>query len=628
MTNSVPLLRRWRAQALAGVLLTLLLCPMTALAQSVTILHSFGDGTVANDGIGPESPLVLGSDGNFYGTTEGGGSAQWGTIFKMTPAGALTILHSFGDGSVPNDGNGGFSTLAEGPDGNYYGECENGGKDYSGTLYKITSAGKMTLLHTFHDGTIAKDGQYPVGSLVWDPAKQLFYGVTIGGGMAGAGTVFTLSLGGAVAIIHNFEDGSTANDGSSPGGIMLASGGNFYGVTESGGAYPIAGQLYGGWGTVFSMTSSGIVTILHSFDGNGDPGDGYSPGFGVAEGLDGLLYGITVGGGAAGQGTVFKIDRTSGNLTTLHSWQDGTVANDGSDPWGPLIVGRDGNLYGLTGKGGIAENGGYGTAYSITPTGQVTILHSFLDGSVARDGLGPGFGLVEGKSGLFYGVAEAGGSAYDGVVFSLNVTYSFTVAPNPLIGGRSARGTITLASPVAARTKILLTSSDPSTLAVPASLILSQGASKVSFTIKSTPVDSNEDVLLTAQAPGGPLESVVTVEAPTLVSNAITIDTNPIAGGNTTMAHVALSGPAPAGGFTVALSVQNNQYGAVQGLWSALPGTPGAVKITSVTIPAGATSADFAIQTKPVATSVTATIRGTANGVSRGTAFTVLQPGA
>ena len=99
-----------------GLTLTTITAPAVAQSYTYSVLHNFGDGSVANDGAEAQANLTLGTDGNFYGTTPFGGSANLGTVFKMTPAGVVSILHSFGDGSVQNDGYNPISPVIEGDD--------------------------------------------------------------------------------------------------------------------------------------------------------------------------------------------------------------------------------------------------------------------------------------------------------------------------------------------------------------------------------------------------------------------------------------------------------------------------------------------------------------------------------
>ena len=128
---------------------------------TVTILYSFGSSSLPADGVEPSTSLVQGADGNFYGMTAGGGTAYSGTIFKLTPLGQETILHNFGDGSVTNDGANPDFALTLASDGNFYGTTSGGGSAGSGVIFRISPVGQETILHSFGDGSVTNDGAYP-----------------------------------------------------------------------------------------------------------------------------------------------------------------------------------------------------------------------------------------------------------------------------------------------------------------------------------------------------------------------------------------------------------------------------------------------------------------------------------
>ena len=208
----------------------------------------------------------------------------------------------------------------------------------------------------------------------------------------------------SLTTLHSFS--GYPSDGDSPyAGLVQASDGNLYGTTNTGGA--------NGWGTVFKMTPSGTLTILYSFTGGSDEG---VPGTALIQAKDGNLYGTTAGGGASGNGTVFKIT-TSGTLTTLHVFS----GSDGAGPNG-LIQAKDGNLYGTTYGGGA--NGDNGTVFQLTPLGMLTTLYSFS----GSDGYQPFAALIQAKDGNLYGTTEFGGPNFTfpsnlgyGTVFRFNM---------------------------------------------------------------------------------------------------------------------------------------------------------------------------------------------------------------
>jgi uncharacterized repeat protein (TIGR03803 family) len=373
-----------------SILLAVLLYGFTTFlsAQKLTTLNSFA----GSDGLDPYARLVQGSDGNFYGTAQGGGANDAGTVFKITPSGTLTTLYSFGVG----DGKSPYGWLVQGSDGNFYGTTSAGGAHNSGTVFKITPGGTLTTLHTFN----LSDGTSPSAGLV-QGSNGNFYGTTVAGGANHEGTVFKITPSGTLTTLYSFG----VSDGKNPfGWLVQGSDGNFYGTTEGGGGATDAG-------TVFKITPSGTLTTLYSFDVS----DGANPFAGLVQGSDGNFYGTTVAGGANnGDGTVFKIT-PSGTLTILHSFN----LSDGAYPYGGLVQGSDGNFYGTTYFGGGSSNcaDGCGTVFKITPSGTLTTLYSFA----GSDGKNPYGGLVQGSDGNFYGTTTGGGANDAGTVFRLGV---------------------------------------------------------------------------------------------------------------------------------------------------------------------------------------------------------------
>ena len=350
------------------------------------------------DGQGPfYEHLTLGSDGNFYGTTNSGGAHGYGTIFKITPSANETLLYSFSGGTT--DGSHPQGSLVIGSDGNFYGTTPTGGAHNYGTVFKITPTGAETVLHSFSGGPA--DGQGPQGSLTLGSDGN-FYGTTDFGGSHGYGTVFKITPNGNESVLYSFGGGTA--DGANPfGNLVQGSDGNFYGMTQAGGPYGINFHD----GTVFKITPTGTETVLHFFS---DGTDGKTPQGSLVQGSDGNFYGMTTYGGSNNDGIVFKID-PSGNETILHTFA-GT--SDGATPTSSLIQGSDGNFYGTADSGG-AHN--WGTLFQITPTGSLTVLWSFTDGS---DGGGPLGDVIFGPDGTIYGTTGNGGIGNKGVVFSYN----------------------------------------------------------------------------------------------------------------------------------------------------------------------------------------------------------------
>jgi uncharacterized repeat protein (TIGR03803 family) len=192
-----------------------------------SVIHAFDANT---DGIGPVANVVQGSDGNFYGTTHRGGTSNLGTVFKITPAGVETVLYSFGGGTT--DGSTPYAALILGRDGNFYGTTSNGGTNGYGTVFRITPAGAETVLYSFAGGIT--DGSFPAAALIQDSDGN-FYGTTQAGGTGNFGTVFRITPAGVETVLHFFAGGTT--DGGFPTAALIRGGdGIFYGTTLNGGS--------------------------------------------------------------------------------------------------------------------------------------------------------------------------------------------------------------------------------------------------------------------------------------------------------------------------------------------------------------------------------------------------------
>ena len=296
-------------------------------AGTESVLYFFKGGTT--DGQDPGGGLIMDGAGNLYGTTAGGGTNGYGTVFTINAAGTESVVYSFKGGTT--DGDSPFGQLIMDTAGNLYGTTSGGGANGDGTVFKITAAGTESVLHSFVGGTT--DGQQPIAGLVMDSAGNL-YGTTSFGGENDDGTVFKISAGGTASILYSFKGGTT--DGKVPdSGVIMDGAGNLYGTTSMGGA--------NGDGTVYEISAAGTESILHSFDGY--PTDGQLPWAGLAMDNAGNLYGTTTEGGANDDGTVFKID-AAGAETVLYSFKGGTT--DGQGPFSSLIIDGAGNLYGTT----------------------------------------------------------------------------------------------------------------------------------------------------------------------------------------------------------------------------------------------------------------------------------------
>jgi uncharacterized repeat protein (TIGR03803 family) len=320
-------------------------------AQVESILYSFAG---KPDGAYPNAAPVFDSSGNLYVTTQYGGSYGHGAIFQLSPSGAPAVLYSFTGG---NDGESPFGALIISGD-MLYGTSSGGGAYGYGTVFEVTTSGQLTTLYSFHGGA---DGWDPICTLLMDAQGNL-YGTTPDGG-SGYGTVFELTPSGVETVLYSFSGGT---DGNGPNGGLVLYNGNLYGTTADGGS--------SGHGTVFEVTPSGTETVIYSFAGGTD---GSAPVAPLIVGNNGVLYGTTTQAGSSDYGVVFSIT-TSGAETVLHTFTG--PSSDGAFAWGPLVLDASGNLYGTTEQGG-AYNGGI--IFEITPSGAESVLYNFNPGFVA-----------------------------------------------------------------------------------------------------------------------------------------------------------------------------------------------------------------------------------------------------
>jgi uncharacterized repeat protein (TIGR03803 family) len=423
---------------------------MTAPGQTLNTLLNLN----GSNGDDIASGLVQGSNGNFYGTTESGGAYNHGSIFQMTPSGTLTTLYSFCPAANCVDGAQPGSALVQGTDGNFYGTTDGGGVGASGsgggTVFQMTPSGVLTTLYTFCSQPSCADGKSPYGGLV-QGSNGNFYGTTFYGGaneFNSAGTVFTITPSGSFTSLYSFCAQANCVDGYGPfAGIIQGTDGNFHGTTFYGGVM--------GEGTVFSMTPAGVVTTLYSFCSLANCTDGAGPYAGLVQGTDGNFYGTTFFGGANSEGSVFQMS-PAGAIKTLYSFCAAANCTDGQGPRAGVVQGADGNFYGTTTEGGESEFSG-GTLFKVTPTGALTTLYIFCSQPNCTDGDFPEGALVQGQDGNFYGSTADGGTNNDGTIFALNIcsagpklcsstAVSSTANPSFYAGSLSFTATVTPAS--------------------------------------------------------------------------------------------------------------------------------------------------------------------------------------
>jgi uncharacterized repeat protein (TIGR03803 family) len=345
------------------------------------------------DGTEPLAGLLRDSAGNLYGTTELGGPANAGIVFRISASGRETILYRFTGAS---DGANPYGGLVQDSAGNLYGTTSAGGAAGLGVVYMLDTSGQETVLHSF---TGSPDGSAPLGGVIRNSAGNL-YGTTSAGGKYNNGTVFELDASGQEIILHNFHGDP---DGAAPySGVFRDAAGNLYGTTLLGGVFND--------GIVYELDPAGKETVLHTFSGDASGStDGAFPYAGVVLDAAGNLYGTTFNGGSPTDtnfGTVYTIN-AAGQESVLYAFS----GTDGQEPTAGLVLDAAGNLYGTAG-GGASYNG---VVFELTPAGVQTVLH-FFTGS---DGSSPYAGVIRDSDGNLYGTTASGGTGNAGVVYKI-----------------------------------------------------------------------------------------------------------------------------------------------------------------------------------------------------------------
>ena len=431
-------IRLWSRWAVAAVLFTI---AIAVHAQTYSVVYNFGD--VFLDAAFPQYSGIIaqGRDGNLYTTTPYGGTNDYGTVVRITPAGQATVLYNFNhtdpDEAFP------FSGLTLGADGDLYGTTLGERANLGGKVFKVTSNGQVTFLHTFAAG----EGQHPFAPPILASDGNL-YGTTTLGGKSGNGTVYRITPSGEFKTIASLD----YKHGYYPiAPLIMGVDGNLYGTAWEGGTH--------GTGTVFRVTLKGAVTVLRSFDW----ASGAYPRAPLVQDNDGNLYGVADEGGTNGFGTMFRISPDR-KFKVLHSLK----ASEGEYSAAGLVLGTDGNLYGNT--YGASNNG---TIYRITPAGEFSVLHAF---DMVHGGH-PEVTMTQHSGGVLYGDTVSGGVHSYGTFYTLDA-------------GLPAFAKLV---PNAAKTG--------STVG-----ILGQGlngATAVSFNGKAAPFNLVSDTFLTATVPNG-----------------------------------------------------------------------------------------------------------------------------
>lgn len=437
----------------------------STLSGALTQLYGF----TGNDGEFPQSGLSLGFDGNFYGTTEEGGTLRKGTVFKITPSGGMTVLYEFTDRT---DGAYPWAPPIQAPDGNIYGVTDNGTNQ--GRAYRITSSGTFSVI-----ATLPSETQAP---LILG-ADGNFYGTTPYGGTFNQGTVFQLTTKGKLKIVHSF-----GADGLHPGGpVLQAADGKLYGVTTWGGTI--------GVGTVFTMTTGGGgYKVLHNFQTS----EGVNPNSGLVQGSDRFLYSVATSGGANGVGSLYKINTSGTTFSVLYNF----AKTGGYNPTGTPTLHTNGTIYGVTQTGG-SQLPLYGVLYSF------------------NNGLKPFASLVviwSGKVGTQVGIIGQGFSSATGVKFGSGAG-TFTVVSDTYMIATAAAGATTgnvtvlepggnLATPqvfkvIPSLLKFTPTSGPVGTSVVITGQSLTQTTTVTFGGVKATSFTVNSDTQVTATVPAG-----------------------------------------------------------------------------------------------------------------------------
>jgi uncharacterized repeat protein (TIGR03803 family) len=477
----------------------------------------------------------------------------------------------------------------------------------------VASAASFTVLHSFS----GPDGETPAAPLI-QGTDGFFYGVAAHGGdftvlpPDGGGTVFRIDPTGTVTTLHTFR----GPEGAWPMSLIQTRNGLFYGTATLGGQASIS-NLNPGLGTIFRMDASGVVTALHVFPysiggGSSQPGP-------TIQGADGALYGGALGafGTSAIGGYIYRFDPITGDFRHLHDF----VGSDGAVPTGPLFQAADGFFYGTTNQGGLWTSG---VLYKVDALGHFVLLHS-LSPFYPGEGSEPKSGVIQASDGFFYGTTEHG--SYFGEIFRMDAAGNFTVihrfdayasdggSPvSGLIEGRD--GFLYGTAPIGGQPV-----TSPSRHGVVYRMDKA-GAVTVMHTFAG-PDGYKPLAALVQGADGGLYGSTVVggifglgllfgidTTAPTQLPTLTGLTLNPLSvvGGRTSTGTVTLGGPAPSGSALVSLSSSNSSVASV-------PAT--------VTVPAGATIASFAVSTKSVKRTKTSSIEASYNGGSVSATLTI-----
>jgi len=458
-----------RLQVLAVVILIITASAMTLHAQKFSVLYRLG----SNSG-DPAYPAWIGlfaqgRDGNLYSTSQSGGGKGYGTVFQLTPAGKMQVLWTItghnAQGGLPAGG------LTLGTDGNLYGTSAGGGLAY-GTVFKITTSGKLTTLHNFNGNT---EGETPYAPPI-QGTDGSFYGTTCEGYNQVRGVVYKMTSSGKMTVLYTFSGrpGSFA----CPLALMQGIDGDFYGTTLGA----------GGGGMVFKITAHGKFTALHTFSST----DGQFATGPIIQASDGNFYGTTAKGGSNNSGTVYKMT-PAGALNVLYNFTGLHGA-----PTAGLVQATDGKLYGAASRGGAFA---VGELFQFTSKRKYTDLHNFKFRSTTGDL--PEVSLFQHTDGTFYSDTYEGG--LEGRNDGCGVLYSLSMGLGPFVSFVPS-----LSSGKVGKTIQILGQG-------------LTGTTNVSFNRVSATFSAVSDTYLTAMVPAGATTGTVTVTTPgrKLTSNKV-----------------------------------------------------------------------------------------------------------
>ena len=409
-----------KCSSLSVLAAALLAAPAAAQTPGFSTVVEFTGTTGLRLGGLPTSALMEHSDGNLYGTSSRGGTANFGTVYRLTKAGAFTSLRSM-TGTVP--GAAGFypaSTPEQHTDGVLYGVNEGNDSGITaggyGNTFKITPGGAYTPLLVFGGTGSANRGNRPIAGLT--AVGNDFYGTTDSGGFStNHGTMFKFSaVTGVMTYLLDFTYTGASNRGSQPWGKLLNGGDGFlYGSTYGGGSQ--------GFGTLFKYhIATNVLTTLVEFTGNASPFPGKYPADKLLLATDGNLYGTTINGGAFNAGTVFRLNPVTGAYAAIVEFSNNVGGSQGAGPYSGLVQGPDGYLYGTTEYLGPGSSG-TGTIYRVSLAGQITPRLVDFTGTVApHKGSHPWGGLLKTTEGIIYGTTLDGGDGNFGTIWKLNTS--------------------------------------------------------------------------------------------------------------------------------------------------------------------------------------------------------------